>query len=58
MRKLVYVSETGKETGRMNTAKNWKENYTVRLDEIHEPFKKWHNPKYKEENLKNGIELK
>ncbi len=58
MRKLVYVSETGKETGSMNTAKNWKEKYTVRLDEIHEPFKKWHNPKYKEENLKNGIELK
>lgn len=55
MRKLVYVSETGKETGSWKIAKSWKEKYTIRLDEIHEPFKKWHNPKLKEENAKRGI---
>ena len=58
MRKLIYVSATGKETGSWEIAKSWGENYTIRLDEIHIPFKKWHNPKYREENLKNGVELK
>ena len=35
-------------------AKTW-ERFTIRLDEIHEPYKKWHNPKLKEENAKIGI---
>ena len=30
MRKLVYISESGKKTGSMNTAKSWKENYTIK----------------------------
>ncbi len=54
MRKLIYVSPDGLETGSWETAKTW-ESYTIRLDEIHEPHKKWHNPKLKEENAKRGI---
>lgn len=54
MRKLVYVSETGKETSSWEVAKTWKR-FTIRLDEIHEPYKKWHNPKLREENAKIGI---
>lgn len=54
MRKLIYVSPEGVETGSWNVAKTWK-SYTIRLDEIHEPHKKWHNPKLKEENAKRGI---
>lgn len=36
MRKLVYVSETGKETGSWDTAKSWGERYSIRLDEMPE----------------------
>ena len=40
MRKLVYISESGKETGSWEIAKAWKENYTIRLDEIPEQITK------------------
>lgn len=35
MRKLIYVSPEGLETGSWNIAKDWK-SYTVRLDEMSE----------------------
>lgn len=35
MRKLIYVSPEGLETGSWNVAKDWK-SYTVRLDEMPE----------------------
>lgn len=35
MRKLIYVSPEGLETGSWNIAKDWK-SYTVRLDEMPE----------------------
>ena len=40
MRKLIYVSATGKETGSWETAKNWNEKFTIRLDEIPEQITK------------------
>lgn len=39
MRKLIYVSADGKETGSWDTAKTWG-NYSIRLDEIHEKVTK------------------
>lgn len=35
MRKLIYVSPEGVETGSWNVAKTWK-SYTIRLDEMPE----------------------
>lgn len=55
MRKLMYVSETGKETSSWEIAKAWNERFTIRLDEIHKKYEKWHNPKLREENAKIGI---
>lgn len=55
MRKLMYVSETGKETSSWEIAKAWNERFAIRLDEIHKKYEKWHNPKLREENAKIGI---
>ena len=56
MRKLTYISKSGKETSSWDIAKSWNESYTVKLTEVHKPFKKWHNPKYKKENERKGID--
>lgn len=55
MRKLVYYTENGKETGSQKIAQSWGEKYYTRLDEVHEPFVKWHNPKLKKKNAERGI---
>ena len=55
MRKLIYVNKVTKEkTGSWDIAKSWIDGYMIRLDEIHKPYKKWHNPNLKEENAKRG----
>lgn len=57
MRKLVYYTESGKETGSQKVAQSWGEKYYTRLDEVHEPFVKWHNPnpETKKKNAERGI---
>ena len=57
MRKLVYYTESGKETSSQKVAKSWDEKYYTRLDEVHETFVKWHNPdpKVKKKNAEKGI---
>ena len=40
MRKLIYVSKSGKETGSWEVAENWNESYTVRLDEVKKEYTK------------------
>lgn len=60
MRKLVYISESGKETGSMNTAKSWKENFTIKLEELPrysdytKEDKKWLEEREKTRKFKNS----